>query len=380
MEKLAESLHPPAGYLPIASSELPFEGISLADFRILPKVDLHRHLVGAVRPEVLLRTARRLGVSLPIGSRVDEVRSKMVLREPGQMGYSTFLARRIWGQFRLILATELGCANLVYWAIADAHADGVIYVEFRISPYGIGPDQPITLNEFLSGLRRGVRAAKRDFPLTTGRFIFSLGRRALDRWETGLRGKYFAATVQAAVQNSDLIVGLDIAGDEDRYPNRLFVELAEMARAHGVPLTVHAGETGRPDSMWEAIELLRPQRIGHGIAAAKDTKLIERLVADQTPLEICPTSNYLLGVVDRYEEHPFKKLNDSGVNVTIHTDDPVLFDETSLSREYSSLLQSGLISVNQLPTLLIRSAESSFLRGDERRALIDRVRQFERIA
>jgi adenosine deaminase len=369
------------GYSPVFSDELPFGGTSLADIQVLPKVDLHRHLVGAIRPEVLVRTAKRLRVNLTWGYDVDQVRSKLVLREPGDCDYATFLNKRIWGEFKRILRTELGCANAVYWAVADAAVDGVAYVEFRVSPYGIGPDQPMTLNQFLGGLRRGLRAAKRDFPSTVARFIFSIGRKAVEeRWPRHHWTKYFKETVKAVVHNRDVIVGLDLSGDENKYPNRDFVEFAELARSSRVPLTVHAGETGNSNAIWEALELLKAQRIGHGIAACNDATLVQKLVVDQTPVEVCFTSNYLLGVVKPDEEHPFGRLYRAGVNVTVNTDDPVLFDETTLSREYYRLIRAGLLSAGELPALVLRSAAASFLPQAEKRLLCSRIEQFAGIA
>jgi adenosine deaminase len=368
-------------YAPVDSDELPFCGVSLADIRVLPKVDLHRHLVGAIRPEVLVRTARKLAVKLNIGENVDDVRAKMVLRTPGVCDYSTFLRKRIWGEFKNILRSELGCANAVYWAVADAHADGLAYVEFRVAPYGIGPSESLTFEQFVAGLRRGVRVAKRDFGSTNVRFILSLGRRAVyERWPSALRSRLFTETAKAASTNPDIIVGLDLSGDEDKYPNRSFIEFANIAKDLNVPLTVHAGETGRPESIWEAVDLLNAARIGHGIAAHKDKALMQKLAESNIPVEVCFTSNYLLGVVAPDSEHPFRALNEAGVCVTVNTDDPILFNETTLSLEYYGLIRANMITISDLPKLLERSAEASFLIGPEKTALIRRVRQSADIA
>jgi adenosine deaminase len=364
------------GYTRIAADELPLCGVSLADIRVFPKVDLHRHLVGAIRPEVLVRTARKLNVHLNIGGDVDHVRSKLVLRDPGGCDYSTFLRKRIWGEFKLILCSEMGCADAVYWAIGDAYSDGVAYVEFRVAPYGIGPVESMSVDQFFAGLRRGLQAAKRDFVSTDARFILSLGRRAVqERWPRQMRARYFTATVRAAVENRDIIVGVDLSGDEDKYPNRHFVDFAEIAKAWGVPLTVHAGETGHPESIWEALDLLKADRIGHGIAAHTDSQLMQRLSTENIPVEVCFTSNYLLGVVDPDVEHPFRQLHEAGVKVTVNTDDPVLFDETTSSREYYALIRANQISISDLPMLVERSIDASFLSPEEKATLKARLRE-----
>lgn len=366
---------PRAGYQAASFDELPFCGISMADIRALPKVDLHRHLVGSIRPEVIVRTATRLGIDLSLGLDVDRVRSKLVLREPGEMDYRAFLGRRVWGEFKAILASERGCANALYWAVADAHADGLAYAEFRVAPYGIGPDERMPLQQFLNGLRRGLRAATRDFASMDARIILSVGRRAVEeRWPRHMRGELLARTIGAARDNRDIIVGLDISGDEDKYPNRHFADFAELAKAAGVPFTIHAGETGRCESVWEAIDVLQADRIGHGIAAAGDERLMRELAERKIPVEVCVTSNYILGVVDRYAEHPFGQLHRSGVLVTVNTDDPVLFDETTLSREYYSLVQANLITPQDIPRLIMRSVDASFLADGAKDALRLRIR------
>jgi len=136
----------------------------------------------------------------------------------------------------------------------------------------------------------------------------------------------------AAERAGDGVVAFGIGGDEERGPAEWFGEVYAFARSHGLRLTAHAGETMGPESIWAALRI-GAERIGHGIAAVGDPALVSYLRDRQIPLEICITSNVATGVVAAYEDHPVRRLYDSGVLITLNSDDPGLFG-TTLTREY----------------------------------------------
>ena len=136
-------------------------------------------------------------------------------------------------------------------------------------------------------------------------------------------------------------VGITLGGSEHLFPPGPFQGVYERAKAAGLGLTVHAGEAAGPESVWEAIRGLQVDRIGHGVRAIEDPRLVEHLAERQIPLEVCLSGNVRTGIYPRYEEHPLVKLVESGVAVTLNTDDPTFFG-TDLANEYARAGALGL--------------------------------------
>jgi len=362
MDDINQTAHKLVRHPRLECEELPFDGVQLSMLRELPKIDLHRHLVGSIRPEVLTHIADKLNVRIPVfGNDPEKIRRSSVLRSPLLGGYKAFLQKRIWGVFQHIFQHPRGCANAVYWAIADASDDNVVYVEFRVSPYGISPGFSIDLATFIKSLAAGVSAAARNYPQTLAKIILSIGRKTVyGKWQPENRSRYYDSLVAVASDYREIIAGFDLSGDEEEYPNELFTELAHKVKAKGFSFTVHAGETGDPNSIWTALNDLGADRIGHGIGAARDEALVQKLQAANIPIEICPTSNWLIGLVPSIEAHPFGDLYRRGVLLTINTDDPVIFGDTTLSLEFYRLLKAGHITLEDILRLQKNSANAIF--------------------
>ena len=358
--------------------ELPFEGVRFSWLRGLPKLDLHRHLVGAIRPEVLCHIAQDLGITIPsFNNNIEQIRKCSVLNKPLEGGYKAFLDKKMWGCFKHIFRHPKGVSDAIFWAIHDANRDNIIYVEFRVSPYGLDLDFPISLSEFIRELRVGITKAYEHFPTTTAKIILSVGRETIvKRWLPDSPNKYYDRLVKIASRFRDVVVGFDISGNEDRHPNHIFKEFADRIKSAGFKLTVHAGETDNASSIQEAIELLGASRIGHGVGARRDPALRKILLSMNIPLELCPTSNWILGIVPTLRDHPFGELFREGICTTVNTDDPVIFGNTSLSMEYYRLLSHKQIALSDLETLLTYSVNASFASEQEKQTLLAHVHQF----
>jgi len=159
------------------------------------------------------------------------------------------------------------------------------------------------------------------------------------------------------------VVGITIGGSEDRHPPAKFARVYETAREHDLRLTVHAGEAAGPESVWDALKILRAERIGHGVRAIEDPSLVEYLAANRIPLEVCPTSNLCTGVYPSYEAHPLKRLRDAGLPVTINSDDPTFF-HTTLVDEYVHAAEMGF-AVDEVLELVSSGFRHAFLPEDE---------------
>ncbi len=168
------------------------------------------------------------------------------------------------------------------------------------------------------------------------------------------------------------IVGLGLSGIEGSVPEGEFRVLREAADMLGLGLAAHAGETGGPERVWAALDDLGTDRIGHGVASARDSALVERLAQDGIPVEVCPSSNVSLGIFESLEDHPFPDLWRAGVNVTINSDDPPFFT-TTLAQELSRAAHLAGLTRDDLLELQRRAARAAFSPHDERKRLEERA-------
>lgn len=169
----------------------------------------------------------------------------------------------------------------------------------------------------------------------------------------------------------DWIRVISIGGDEFNYPPELFTKVFERVRNAGIHNYAHAGEWAGSESIWDAIDLLRIERIGHGIRSVDDPDLIEYLIQENILLDLSPTSNYMTGALKQDEPHPLKELFDQGVKISINTDDPGFF-KTDLNNEYLVVHKMG-ISLDSLREMNINAVNASFLTENEKEELLSQL-------
>ena len=178
---------------------------------------------------------------------------------------------------------------------------------------------------------------------------------------------------------SPAVMGITLGGSEDCFPAGEFREVYALAREHGLRLSVHAGEALGPESVWEALESLRPERIGHGVRAVEDPALVAHLAAERIPLEVCPTSNIFTGAYPSLEAHPVRALFEAGIPITINSDDPTFF-HTTLADEYACLPALGF-SDRDLLKLLRNGFRYAFLPQDQINGYLRKLDgEWERVA
>jgi adenosine deaminase len=166
--------------------------------------------------------------------------------------------------------------------------------------------------------------------------------------------------------------GIDLSGDETKYPVSYFRDAFNRARSAGLHITVHAGEWAGPESVWGAVRHLHAERIGHGVRAWEDPGLIDYLRGEGIPLEVCPTSNVCTGVYASLDEHPIRHLFEAGVKVTVNSDDPPLFG-TTIDREYSLLESVYGFTPEQVAEVTLNAVGASFLPVEEKAILRQEV-------
>ena len=279
-------------------------------------IELHRHLDVSARISTLLELAQILGIEGQSTS-LESFRNRILITTPGQ-SLEDVLTR--FEFFQRVLVRRDFLERLAFEAVGDCWNEGIRKVELRFSPAWACEKSSLSWEEILLHFEKGIARALIQYPqIQVG--LICIGSRdfGIDSVEK---------TVDFFSQNRNSFVGLDLAGNEKDFPCRLFRSSFQKAKKAGARITVHAGESCGPENIWEAIDDLGAERIGHGIAALQDPKLITELLKRQVTLEVCPTSNWITQCVPTLEKHPLKELLRLGVRATINTDDPGIFAVT----------------------------------------------------
>lgn len=318
----------------------------------VPKAELHVHLEGSVRPATLRALARRHGVVLPAAI-------ETALRESYRFrDFDHFLA--VYDLICDCIRTPDDLALIAYELGAAQAAQQIRYTEVTFTTCG-RLRRGLALDDQLAGVVAGAAQAEREFGVRL-RFIADVVAEqtiaeawTLARWAVARQGEGLCA--------------LGLAGREAGRDAAALAPVFAYAHDAGLPLTLHAGETLGPESVWHALTTLHADRIGHGVRAIEDEKLIDLLHAMQTPLEVCPTSNVRLGVVATMAAHPVRRLWDAGLNLCINTDDPPMF-ATTLADEYRALARIHGFTLAEIAALVRNAVRAAFLPPREKRALL----------
>ena len=278
----------------------------------MPKVELHRHLEGAIRLQTLIDLAREAGEPLPEAT-PEELAPRAQVLEPMD---SLETVLQFFGIAQRAFRDAGSTERIAYEAVEDLALDNVRLAELRFSPEFLCAPHGLDWDEAFAAIRRGVERASRDHDVTVGLIAIVSRNYGMESAER---------TVRFALEHRDELVGFDLANEERGYPPSMFVDvLAPLARA-GIPLTAHYGESTDPQFPKEAIEALGVRRLGHGVSVAADPVVVALARDRKVTLEMCPTSNWRTNAVAQLRDHPARWLIDQGVSVTINTDDPGLF-------------------------------------------------------
>ena len=337
--------------------------MSLPDFiREMPKVELHVHLEGSIRPSTLLTLAERNSVALPAQD-LKGVREFYRFTD-----FDHFI--RVYFTISGCLKTAADFSLIAYEFGADMARQNIRYAEVTFTPYTNVTNTGLTFDEVLSGLNDGRARARADFGVEF-QWVLDIVR------DTPDTRHQVAEWATSAVDRG--VVGFGLGGTERGYPPEWFADAFAMAREAGLHSVPHAGEIAGPESVWAAIRLLGAERIGHGVRCVEDPALVDHLREHQVPLEVCPTSNLYLGVYPSYEQHPIRWLWEEGLCVTVNSDDPPMFN-TDLVREYQVLAENLGFTAAELEQLSLTALRASFLPLDRKADLEqDFVSEFARL-
>jgi aminodeoxyfutalosine deaminase len=323
----------------------------------LPKVEIHVHLEGAMRPAVLLELARRHEVALPASD---------------EAGLKRWFRFRDFGHFVEIYLT---CSRtlrdpedfqlLMSDFLAEQACQSVFYSEVHFT-IGTHLSNGANGGEVLDALRETIAEGEKRLGVIARLIpdiVRNVGPDLADRTlEWALAG-----------QKTGTVVALGLSGSEARFPNEPFVRHFEAAHQAGLHCVAHAGEHAGPESIRSVLDLCHAERIGHGIRAVDDPELVLELVRRRIPVEVSPSSNICLGAVASMEQHPFDRLYRAGVAVSVNSDDPSFFN-TNLTREYLRLHQTFGYGPEDLRRLALAGLEHAFVTGEMREKLERRFR------
>lgn len=322
----------------------------------LPVIDLHRHLDGNIRPSTILDLAAQYGVALPADNLDDLIPLVQIVDKTSDL--LAFLQRLDYGVS--VLADLDACYRVAMENMLDAKTEGLDYVELRFSPYYMGMNHNIAPGDVVEAVVQGVRDGEKQTGVRANLI--------------GILSRTFGAEnclveLDGLLAHKDKITAIDLAGDELGYPAELFESHFVKARKADWQVTVHAGEADGPGSIRRAINILGAQRIGHGVAAIQDAKLMQELAEQRIPIESCPTSNYQTATVANLAEHPMKAFLAAGMCVTLNTDDPGV-SAIDLANEYRVAQEVIGLSQQDCDRLQHNSLEAAFLSQSEKQELL----------
>ncbi|NIY93559.1 adenosine deaminase [Vibrio diazotrophicus] len=321
----------------------------------LPLTDLHRHLDGNIRTQTILDLGTKFGVKLPANNIIDLTpHVQIVEAEPSLVA---FLSKLDWGV--AVLGDLDACRRVAYENVEDALNAQIDYTELRFSPYYMAMKHSLPVEGVVEAVVDGVKAGIRDFGVKAnliGIMSRTFGTEACQQ------------ELNAILSQRDNIVAVDLAGDELGQPGELFTSHFKQVRDSGLSITVHAGEAAGPESMWQAIQDLGATRIGHGVKAIQDPKLMDYLAEHKIGIESCLTSNIQTSTVESLLNHPLKQFLEHGVLACLNTDDPAV-EGIELPHEYEVAAPQAGLSQEQIRQAQINGLELAFLSDSEKETL-----------
>src|SRR5690349_15530914 len=343
--------------------------LTLAELRSAPKVLLHDHLDGGLRPQTVLDLARETGYADLPGDNVEELTRR--LTEGAHRGHLEIYL----DAFRhtvAVMQTADALRRVAAECAEDLAADGIVYAEVRFAPE-LHTQRGLTLDEVVHAVLDGFRQGSKNRPIR----VYAL----LTAMRTAARSLEIA---ELAVRHRDNgVVGFDIAGAEAGWPPSRHLDAFQYIHRENFHITIHAGEGFGLPSIWEAVQYCGTERLGHGVRLAEDIEItpngaielgrLASYVRDRRiPLEMCPTSNVQTGAAKSIERHPLRPLRQLQFRVTVNTDNR-LMSQVTLSSEFELLVREFGYGWSDIEWLTINAMKSAFAPFDERLLLINTV-------
>ena len=315
--------------------------------RAMPKAELHIHIEGSLEPELIFALAQRNGVTLPYAD-VQALRSAYAFTN-----LQSFLD--IYYAGASVLLREQDFYDMAWAYLQRAAAEQVVRAELFFDPQ-THTARGVPMGVVINGLHRACKDAQ----------AIGVSAELILCFLRHLSEEDALATLDQALPYKDKFIGVGLDSSELGHPPEKFARVFARCKALGLHLVAHAGEEGPPGYIWGALDVLKVQRIDHGVQALKDPELVQRLKAEQTPLTVCPVSNLKLCVFPTLADHNLPQLLEAGLRVTINSDDPAYFGGY-LNDNYTQTFAAMGLGARHAYTLALNSLEASFAAEDAKR-------------
>ncbi len=335
---------------PISPERLP------ALLRAMPKAELHMHIEGSLEPELIFALAARNGVAIPYAD-VEALR-----RAYAFTNLQSFLD--IYYAGASVLLKEQDFYDMAWAYLERAAADNVVHTEMFFDPQ-THTERGVDIKTVIDGLHRACVDAEAKLGVSAALIMCFLRH---------LSEEQAFETLEQALPYRDKIIGVGLDSGEVGNPPERFERVFARCRALGLHLVAHAGEEGPPEYVWSALDVLKVERIDHGVQSVKDPALMKRLAQDRIPLTVCPLSNLKLCVFPDLAQHNLGALLDSGLMATVNSDDPAYFGGYMNDNFVQTFAATGLTAQHAWQ-LAANSFEGSFIDASAKARYIERLNE-----
>ncbi len=322
--------------------------------RVIPKAELHIHIEGSLEPELIFGLARRNGVALSYPD-VEALRAAYAFTD-----LQSFLDIYYAGASVLLQPQDFHDMAWAYFL--RAKADNVVHTEIFFDPQ-THTARGVPIDSVIEGLSGACHRARQEQGVSSALILCFLRH---------LSEEDAFATLEAALPYREHFVGVGLDSSEVGHPPEKFQRVFARCRELGLRVVAHAGEEGPPEYMWQAIDLLKVDRIDHGVASIRDPRLMAELARTRLPLTVCPLSNLKLCVVRDLRDHPLKTMLDAGLCVTINSDDPAYFGGY-MNANFVQTAEALQLARADIVALAKNSFEASFIDDAQRQAWLAEV-------
>ena len=322
--------------------------------RLMPKAELHIHIEGSLEPELMFALAQRNGLAMPYPD-VESLRCAYVFDN-----LQDFLD--IYHAGTLVLRTEADFYDMTHAYLARAAADNVVHAEIFFDTQ-THTGHGVSTETVMNGMHRACADAQAQFGMSASLILCFLRHLSADA---------AFECLEQALPLRDKLVGIGLASSELGHPPEKFARVFARARELGVRLVAHAGEAGPPAYIWSALDVLKVERIDHGVQALQDPALMARLVKDRLPLTVCPLSTLKLRVFPTLAQHNLGRMLDAGIVATVNSDDPAYFGGY-INQNFTETFAALGLGAQQAYQLAHNSFEASFIGDAQKRQYIDRL-------